>query len=282
MTKKNKNEKVPQGWFAAGIGAIFFALAIPFIIIYISKTDIKVKELGQLGPLGDFLGGSTIGLLSIASIFFIIHTILIQSKELSLQRKELSLTREELEKTREEHRTSNLNMKEQQFDNTFFNLVDNYHKTIKDISIRKNGEYYQGRSAINVMKKFLQKGLYDSYGSRDAMQKALNDSIDGLIKKFGYAFDHYFKTVYTVLNMVHISEFSIKTKLMYLKIFLSMISSDEKYLLYCMGFTTYGKETRELLLKYDSELRSFVEFDEIKEIYKLMENSSTSHLEDTE
>lgn len=92
-TDEEENKSVSKGWFRAGIFTIILALLTPVLIMIASGTTFSVGKLGELGAVGDFFGGSTIGLLSIASIFFIIHTINIQSKELSLQRKELEYTK---------------------------------------------------------------------------------------------------------------------------------------------------------------------------------------------
>ncbi|MCK0470400.1 hypothetical protein [Halalkalibacter sp. APA_J-10(15)] len=55
------------------------------------------------------------------------------------------------------------------------------------------------------------------------------------------------------------------------------MSSDEKYLIYCLGHTDYGEGIRELLLQYDHKLRSLVQFGEVKNIYIIMESSSANY-----
>lgn len=273
-----KNIKESKGWFRAGFITVILAGMVPFIIMGISSTGFNVKDIGLLGPVGDFYGGSTIGLLSIASIFFIIHTIQIQSKELSLQREELSLTRKELEKTREEHKLSNINMNRQLFDNTFFSLLNNYNKIIDSIKIKNYNinegvnRTYIGREAVRFLKYLLMNKISNSLTDKDNLELVLNEKVDGIIKEFGYAFDHYFKCIYSIINTLHINEqLSERDKEIYLNIFLSLMGSDEKYLLYCFGHAEYGKEIRNLLLNYDPELMSLVEFDEVKEIYRIME-----------
>ncbi|WP_307311115.1 hypothetical protein [Neobacillus driksii] len=113
---EENDKKLTNGWLIAGGIVIVGAILNPFIIMALSKTNFTVTEIDELGTVGDFFGGTTVGLLSLASILFVIHTIAIQSKELALQRKELSLTREEF-------KTGNLTAKVQQIDNAFFSII---------------------------------------------------------------------------------------------------------------------------------------------------------------
>ncbi|MGA3598594.1 hypothetical protein [Lysinibacillus agricola] len=112
--KENENK-----WIIGGIITICFAIATPFIIYSISNSTLSADSFAKLGTVGDFLGGSTVGLFSLASILFLISTIVMQRKELGLQREELQLTREELVKANEQYEITNKTMKLQQFETTF-------------------------------------------------------------------------------------------------------------------------------------------------------------------
>jgi len=128
--KQNENK-----WISAGIGAICLAISMPITIYFASNSTLSAESFGKLGTVGDFLGGSTVGLLSIASIFFLISTIVMQRKELGMQREELQMTREELAKANEQYRITNETMKIQQFETTFFNMIQMHSSLIEGLNL---------------------------------------------------------------------------------------------------------------------------------------------------
>jgi len=131
--KKAENKFITFGIFIATT-----AIVIPFLIIFFSGKKYDVKSFGEgLGPVGDFFGGTTVGLLSLASMIFVIAAIVMQKEELSLQR-------EEVQKTRKEFEITNTTMKKQQFDSTFFNMINLHHNILKEIKI----DSLSGREAI--------------------------------------------------------------------------------------------------------------------------------------
>jgi hypothetical protein len=125
-------------WFGLiiAVGAAF----VPFTIIYFTKTPYTMTGFANLGTIGDFFGGTTVGLLSLASISFVTAAIIMQKEELKLQR-------EELEKTRDEYKITNATMRKQQFDSTFFNMINLHHNILKEISFIN----VSGRSAISLL-----------------------------------------------------------------------------------------------------------------------------------
>ncbi|MBJ7938286.1 putative phage abortive infection protein [Bacillus cereus] len=149
---KEGQREVKSVWSIAGIITIILAVLNPFVIMLVSNTGFTVKQIDSLGTIGDFFGGTTVGLLSLASIFFVIHTI-------AIQREELKLTREEFE-------TGNTTAKVQQIDNAFFNMLSLHHQIVNNIKI---DDYYDkktftGREAIamltNICKQNIAKHNY--------------------------------------------------------------------------------------------------------------------------
>lgn len=136
--------------YAISLGALFalIGLSIPFAIFHLSKKEISLEAFQSLGAVGDFLGGSTVGFLSLASMLFVVAAIVMQKEELRLQRTELKLTREELAKTREEHALSNKTMKLQQFESTLFNMISIHGQLINDLKINKGSKNLVGREVI--------------------------------------------------------------------------------------------------------------------------------------
>ncbi|MFJ3386641.1 hypothetical protein [Lysinibacillus sp. NPDC086135] len=63
--KENENK-----WIFGGIITICFAILMPIAIFFISKSSLSSDSFAKLGTVGDFLGGSTVGFLSLASMLF--------------------------------------------------------------------------------------------------------------------------------------------------------------------------------------------------------------------
>ncbi|MEK4110708.1 putative membrane protein [Paenibacillus sp. DS2363] len=123
-----------------GLIIAVIAVSVPFMIIYFTNTSYTLNSFNTLGSIGDFFGGTTVGLLSLASIIFVTAAVIMQKEELQLQR-------EEVEKTRKEYEVTNATMKKQQFDSTFFNMINLHHNILKEISY--NG--VSGRIAITLL-----------------------------------------------------------------------------------------------------------------------------------
>lgn len=227
-SSEDKNKSINKGWFIAGIITIGVALALPFIIMVVSGTAFNVERIGTLGAVGDFFGGSTIGLLSIASIFFIIHTISIQSKELSLQREELQLTRKELEDTRKVHEASNNLTNIQRFETTFFNMLSLYNEIIKNISVRTNEN--SGRDALRYYWNYF-KGPYSIQRTVTEEQR-LEICYTKLGEVFDESFRHYCKNIYSILNFVDSSELNDADKKKYIDILSAQMSQAEFKLIF--------------------------------------------------
>lgn len=161
--KDNENK-----WISFGIIAICLAILMPTVIFFASDSTLTADSFSKLGTVGDFLGGSTVGLFSLASIFFLISTIVMQRKELELQSTELQLTREELVKSNEQYGITNQTMKLQQFETTFFNMIQMHNNLINDLKLF--GEDYRGREVIvmfyeDVLNYYKNKSL-ESYFKR--------------------------------------------------------------------------------------------------------------------
>lgn len=254
-----KAEDVKKGWFNAGIITIALAFVMPFIIMLISSTGFTVKKIGELGAVGDFFGGSTIGLLSIASIFFIIHTINIQSKELSLQRKELELTRTELKDTRKVHEKSNETMNIQRFETTFFNLltlhndiVDNIKLTIPhtaDITGRKALAYINN----NLRNEFIKPPyeLREEIDKTQNQREKLNLIYVSFFKNYGPEIGHYFRNLYRIMKFIDKSSLELEEKKEYIGIMRAQLSTAEFRLIFYNCVSFYGEDFKELVLKYN-------------------------------
>ncbi|TDU16458.1 putative phage abortive infection protein [Bacillus sp. BK450] len=124
-------------WIFVGGIVIVAAISTP-LILFIVRNHLDQKTFEALGPVGDFFGGTTVGLLTLASMLFVIASISMQKKQLDMQQDELKMQREELAKTREEFELTNKTLTKQQFESTFFNMINLHHNLWKDLEVRRN------------------------------------------------------------------------------------------------------------------------------------------------
>ncbi|WP_182103767.1 putative phage abortive infection protein [Niallia taxi] len=170
-------EKKENYWILGGFLIAVTALSMPFLIMYCSNQKFNLNAFQTLGVVGDFFGGTTVGLLSLASIIFVTAAIIMQKEELELQREEVRATRKEYEIT-------NSTMKKQQFESTFFNMINLQQSILKEIKI----EDKYGRDAIKLLHEYLVL-YYENQVFRDKVvlvYEKLSQVDNEILKEFSY------------------------------------------------------------------------------------------------
>lgn len=124
-----KDEGLSKTILMAVRATVFF---IPFLFVFnvlmqvvapiVKDTDNSVIE--HLGTFGDFFGGMLSPILTFVTFIALIATILIQLKELRMTRQEMVNAANAQEETAKSLQKQEQQQKVQQFDNTFFNLLD--------------------------------------------------------------------------------------------------------------------------------------------------------------
>lgn len=175
-----------------GVVLIITAVAMPFIVKNYYDSRIKGYEsLANLGPIGDFIGGTTVAFLTAASVVLLLATIIMQRKEIKISQqsieelvKQTEATVRQAEEARKETQLTNATMKKQQFETTFFNMINLHHRILGEIKIGDS----IGREAIksfytNIKLNYDIK-IFKKY-SNDLKKEALignTDVLDNLIK----------------------------------------------------------------------------------------------------
>jgi len=179
-------------------------------------------SIGELGTAGDFLGGTTVPFLTIASVLFLVSTIFIQRSQLKLQHDELT-------------ETQNI-FRSQSFENTFFNMINLHNQIVQ---------------SINYVDTKTDPGGSIEYNGRDYFEFATNELIsdfpdvnqiklEKLIYGYGCYYEkhqahvgHYFRNLYHIVKLVHdntdLKEYEDKMK--YMRIIRAQLSSYELVLL---------------------------------------------------
>jgi hypothetical protein len=139
LMDKNENDKESDlGIYIIG------AISVLVIIGLWSYTYCELKDMpsADRGTLGDMFG-TVNALFSGLAFAGIIFTILLQRKELGYQRKELR-------ETRAEFVIQNKTLKNQRFENTFYNLVSLHNQIVNDIDYDKIRSINRERVLVTV------------------------------------------------------------------------------------------------------------------------------------
>ncbi len=141
-----------------GIIIVFVAVLTPFSIIYFNRYKYNLKSFELLGTVGDFFGGTTVGLLSLASLIFVTAAMFMQKEELELQRKEVTATRKEYEIT-------NKTMKKQSFDSTFFNMITLHQSILSNVKISEDSNRVAFEKLYFEFKTFIKNKETEIWGN---------------------------------------------------------------------------------------------------------------------
>lgn len=183
----------------------FTAVIVVLLIIgawYFTYYKLVSCTPTERGTFGDMFG-SVNALFSGLALAGIIFTIL-------LQRKELKYQRDELRETRKEFIIQNKSLKNQRFENTFFNLLTLHNQLVNDIDYFD--EVFNGPTTENLIvkgrdvfkdrytelkEKFLESNRYDV--SKDEIEKIYLK----FYNKYRTDFGHYYRNLYRIFKMVN-------------------------------------------------------------------------------
>jgi len=212
---KKEESKENDFWiYTIGVIAVISIIGLWYFTYYVLK-DLKPEDRGTLGDMF----GTVNALFSGLAFAGIIFTIL-------LQRKELRYQRDELKETRTEFIIQNKTLKNQRFENTFFNLLSLHHQIIEgidfDIQVEKQDgsrwknhnekrEYVivtvKGRDVFKDKFEILNKNLSSSE------PESFNEKYLKFYTTVQTDFGHYFRNLYRIIKYVDNTEFISKPEL---------------------------------------------------------------------
>ncbi len=259
----NKNEfSLTEKWLV-GI-AITFGLVglIIFIssIFYFNHGEVfdKTRKINssKFGDFGSFISGAVGTLWTLVSVILFYITLRLQRKELALQRDELELTRGELQGQKNQMVLQNLTLKHQQFENTFFHLLNIHTSIVNSLDLRKAEEkssvISEGRDCFNIFYTRL-----EYYIKTKGTEQSINPKsspIDDTIKSYYIFYEknqnnlgHYFRNLYHIIKFVDNSE--IQNKKTYTNFVRAQLSSHELALLFYNCLSENGEEKFKPLLE---------------------------------
>lgn len=241
-TDKNTIENILV--IVAGVFVVI-AITMPFIIRWWYKRYDDYSGLASLGTIGDFIGGSTIAFFNLASIVLLVATMWIQRKE--------------LRSTQEEYHITNVTMKKQQFENTFFNMISLQNEITRSLTLKE----LRGKDVLNELYMELIKELKSTFQKNSAPiggQKLQQDRIDqALIENYQEFFDkhenilgHYMRNLYRIVKFISESEdLTTIEKRNYFGILRAQWTTNEFLLIYFNIVSKEGVKFKGFAQKYD-------------------------------
>lgn len=144
-------KKIPDAliWLATilGIAAIGIAVYMPFFIKEKFLGTPNYRTYGDLGAIGDYIGGTTVAFLTASSVILLLATILMQRKEIKISQqgiteliKQTKASVGQAEDAKAETRITNETMRKQQFESTFFNMISLHQNLVDRLKSNKIGE----------------------------------------------------------------------------------------------------------------------------------------------
>lgn len=173
----------------AGIALLIIAVRMPFKVRDFYKGKVEdYKNIGDLGTIGDFIGGTTVGFLTASSVVLLLATIIMQRKEIKISQrsieelvKQTKSSVKQAEEAKKETQITNDTMKKQQFETTFFNMISLHQNNVNKLS-------YKDVKGNEVIKSSLRAFLtyYIENANNKFKEKYLKDNYDEIVDLIEY------------------------------------------------------------------------------------------------
>ncbi|WP_282094189.1 putative phage abortive infection protein [Epibacterium ulvae] len=249
-------------------------LLSPWLVNWVVTT--APKDTIEFGTFGDSFGALTSLFTGLAFVGLIITLrqqkvqIEMQRQDLKLQRGEMKAAREELAGQKGQMELQNQSLKQQMFEQTFFNLLNVFNSYIADLvqtEVLEGGEPKKGRDQLEEICKELTNASrkvrhgpveMDPLGGIIEHFRELGDEeyLVAVVQRFQnryieYANDlnSYFRLLYNLIRLV--DESSINTKKRYVDILRAQLSDSELLLIALNSERPEGAKLKERATRYN-------------------------------
>lgn len=184
--------------------AAFTCIFIGFLCILVVWYQNKFVHPMKWNEVGDYLGGTMVGLWSLAGLFFIYVAFL-------GQRLDIQLTKNELQETRKVHDRQTTLMNRQQFDNLFFNLIQTHNQIVNDLDAEINYSVFSDDAGyfIDQIQEAQGRDVFkEVYNNRISPRQ--DDKVDvygEIYDEFNSEFGHYYRFLYRIIDTVDNQKF---------------------------------------------------------------------------
>lgn len=290
------------------IGIILFVVG-PIFFLWNEFDSLSLNNKIQsekFGQFGDIVGGFIGSIWSLAGVilFYVALTeqrrdfktnrevLLKQAEALEQQIREFEHQREELSETRKVFKIQSETLKLQQFESTFFNLLNLHHEIVNSIDLvsyehkpsKSMEEFTQtlsssgervvttGRDTFVKFKKGLENDYYKLIKEDSEQDEFLivNYAYRKYYDKHQSDLGHYFRNLYHIIKFINNADIFEKGR--YTSLVRAQLSNDELVLLFYNSITPYGSEKfKPLIEKYhllkNLNLETLINKDKHKEFY---------------
>lgn len=232
-------EKIKKYWLEI-IGSIIMLICLYYVVIFLNNLfnelyiNSKTTECHEIyGSFGSYVGGIIGAIIGFVTLFFVYLTYTSQRKELKLQRDLIA---------------------QQQFESTFFNML-NVHRELKNnLSIQNPNENITGTNVFKIIKHkydtFFKRSYFkgnDGYitakyvgemeGTKEEFQNKFYADYDKFYKEFQFILNHYCINIYHILKFINdneekdVSKNRVEKYKKYANIFKSQLDIDEVFIL---------------------------------------------------
>ncbi len=236
-------------WAFVFIGLILTISGIIIIFFVPSLTK-------NLTDYGSFVGGAVSSFWSLAGLFFIYvaflgqrQQLLIQQLEIKFSQVELKSTRLELEGQKNQMIEQNITLKQQRFENTFFQLLGIHANIVASMDLRsindKSLVVSEGRDCFNIFYKRLRGQIISP---RTATVEVTINGYNTFYEANQNNIGHYFRNLYHIMKFIENSSIEKKT---YTNFVRAQLSSHELTFLFYNCLSNHGnKKFKPLIEKY--------------------------------
>lgn len=196
MEKKEVTEVNPKRTYGLLILILLIAMASVVVVfsMYLSHFDGElILENEKWGQFGDFIGGTLNPILSFLGLIALLLTIVMQSKELEATTAELKRSATAQENTKEVLNKQSETITKQQFENTFFSLLEQHNKALENISAINEKRTDKLSDLLVTWNYVFSDKLTDLYEAKSAMEDK------------GNLCGHYFRILYQLLKFIAIN-----------------------------------------------------------------------------
>jgi len=201
LNSKNDKEIKQQVWYWAKI-----AIGVWLFFFVVASGLTCAGSMEQGGQFGDIFGAVN-ALFSGAAFIGIIYTMFLQKEELEEQREELRLTRKEF-------KAQTAQMEQQNFENTFFRMLDAHKENVKGIFVSKSdiitshiqigSDGVHGRQCFNYFMLLFEYEYKRKKGKEDEDLNKIITIFDEVANHISQKFviTHYIETIKTIIKLI--------------------------------------------------------------------------------
>ena len=184
MDKGNKPNRLL--WILGGAAVAAFLIILGLYIAYFKNLSVT-NDSATWGTFGDYLGGTLNPIISFLALIGLLYTIHQQAQE-------MQATRDELERTAEQQSRQSEIFNLQQFESTFFSLLEQHNKVVERIKVESIYEELH-----NIYNKKI-----DQITTRKPSEELSNSHAIKSINQH-YELKSYFNLLFQILKFISIS-----------------------------------------------------------------------------